>query len=166
MKSKAVKAFIFTLLSWTIYNALLFFEAIYLLAVGQCVKAAELIQYFYTFAGYGVGILSSLSSLNEDTIKYIVPLFISSCLAIVTVCITLRLWWKKQTLFRAFLLALAGATGPLAFTILLLSIKIVMSCFCAMCACFALIAIFNKWRIKYRPNLDLSPLLIWRRPWG
>lgn len=167
MKVKYIKIFIFWLITWTIYNTIVLFEEIYLLANNDIYGASNILIYFYLSAGYWIYTIFMLGEvlnppgIEPNLMQGILFWFYSALL----VSSGFWFWWHKQTISRAFLLAASGAAGPLLFTEIFAGWQLVLYSICAMCIFYALLAILNIMRKRYLPNLGISWLYFWRRPW-
>lgn len=170
---KFVKITVFWLITLAIVMSLFIIEEIWLILQGywkisldhflQLFKFKEILFNLIKWWGEAMS-LYQRTSFQDATIIIILSILMIIFLLTVIV-IFVRYWYKKQTIFRAFLLALLGtAMGfnpPVHFPLGVND----SFCFIGMTLFYAFLGLLHILIKKRRPEINLSPLLFWRRPW-
>lgn len=174
VKTRLFRIIMFLLITWTIINSVLIPVEIYFLAIG---KWAAAWRYFVDIYCLG-GIPKILAfwfppplDLASHISQRLLPLPSNSPFLFqqfLFALLVLVLWLRRQTIFRAFLLAVAGIlANPLFFYILVSSSQTPLTAsMLTVLAFYLLLALLNMAREDYAPNMDLSRYLFWRKPWS
>lgn len=144
---------LFLLITWTIINSALLTKVIYLIVRGHLSYAKELFLGIYCLRRPAGSLLSIYMYIHLD-IFVVTPGIV-----------ILWLWWRKQTILRASLLATFGAFGSPS---ILAYARADTSTFIALTATpffYGALAFFNSYRKELMPWLHLPEILTWQRPW-
>lgn len=182
---KFLRKALFWLITWTIFNSLAIGEIIWLLIAGYYHNfhlyygyAGTIFIAVYCLAWVPAAVLQAYFIITDlvcgnynPIISFISwPLILDLAILLIFALIidggALWLWWRKQTIFRAFLLALAGGIASPALLGYLLIVPKDYTHVFFMSLCFypflGLVVCFCR---LYGPSRDFSKFLFWRRPW-